>query len=178
MAFFGKDDKSQRSNELRPAPVTPAVLRDEVVLEEDGAQAHLARGSRIEGRLWFEGSVRIDGVVDGEIDAKGTVTIGDAATIRAQITAGSIIVKGKVVGDLVARKRIELHAPGRLDGNITTPSLVIHEGVVFEGHCSMGGVADTKTEKSDKNDRSKVALFPTDERIGAGAARVPSEAVK
>lgn len=178
MAFFGKDDKSQRSNELRPAPVSAAVPRQDVVLGDEVAQAHLAKGSRIEGRLSFEGSVRIDGLVEGEIDAQGTVTIGDTAAIRAQITAGSIVVKGKVVGDLVARKRIELHAPGCLKGNITTPSLVIHEGVVFEGHCSMGGVADTKAEKNEKNDRSKVALFPTDERIGAGAARAPSEAVK
>lgn len=178
MAFFGKDDKSPRTNDLKTGPVSGSVPRHELVIGDAAADAYLAKGSRIEGRLSFEGSVRIDGAVEGEIDAQGTVTIGDTAAIRAQVTAASIIVKGKVVGDLVARKRIELHAPGRLEGNITTPSLVVHEGVVFEGHCSMGGVADAKTEKTEKNDRSKVALFPTDERIGAGAARVPSEAVK
>ncbi|MCK6554985.1 polymer-forming cytoskeletal protein [Candidatus Binatia bacterium] len=178
MAFFGKDDKSQRTSDLRPGPVSVAAPKHDLVIGDDAAQAYLARGCRIEGRLSFEGSVRIDGIVEGEIDAQGTVTVGDTAAIRARIAAASIIVKGKVIGDLVASKRIELHAPGRLEGNITTPSLVVHEGVVFEGHCSMGGVADTKTEKTEKNDRSKVALFPTDERTGAGAARVPSEAVK
>ena len=178
MAFFGKDDKSPRTNDLRPGPVSAPVPRHDLVLGDAPADAFLAKGSRIEGRVSFEGSVRIDGTVEGEIDAQGTVTIGDTAAIRARVTASSIIVKGKVIGDLVARKRIELHAPGRLEGNITTPSLVVHEGVVFEGHCSMGGVADTKTEKIEKNDRSKVALFPTDERIGAGAARASSAAVK
>lgn len=173
MAFFGKDDRS-RSAEPRPAPEGAGAPRHEPGPGAPG-EAHLTRGSRIDGRLSFEGSVRIDGTVDGEIEAQETVTVGETATVRAQITAGAIVVKGKVTGDLVARTRIELQAPGCLRGNITTPSLVVHEGVVFEGHCSMGGVADTKAEKAEKG---KVALFPTDERIGAGAARVPSEAVK
>ena len=87
-------------------------------------------------------------------------------------SAGTIVLKGKVSGDLIARKRVELRAPAKLIGNITTPSLVIHEGVVFEGHCSMGGGAETKLEKTDK----KVTLFPKEERI-SNALRLPSEAV-
>jgi cytoskeletal protein CcmA (bactofilin family) len=59
-------------------------------------------------------------------------------------------------------------------GNITTPSLVINEGVVFEGHCSMGSTAEVKAEKPDR----KVALFPKEERVPAAAARMPSEAAK
>ena len=75
-------------------------------------------------------------------------------------------MKGKVTGDIIARKRVELRAPAKLIGNITTPSVVIHEGVVFEGHCSMGGGAEAKMEKTDK----KVALFPKEERIPKHAA--------
>jgi cytoskeletal protein CcmA (bactofilin family) len=172
MALFGKEEKPQRPNELR-TPTAP-VRVNEPLHADDTTQAHLGKGSRVEGRLTFEGGVRIDGEIDGEIDAQGTVTIGETAVVHAQISAGSIVVKGKVTGDLVGRKRVELHVPARLQGNITTPSLVIHEGVVFEGHCSMGSVPDAKAEKSDR----KVALFPTEERIGQSAARLSSEAVK
>jgi cytoskeletal protein CcmA (bactofilin family) len=121
----------------------------------------------------FEGSVKIDGHVEGDIQAQQTVIIGENASIAAQITAETVVIKGKVTGDISARKLVELRAPARLIGNITTPSLVIHEGVLFEGHCSMGGT-ESKGEKLDK----KVALFPKEERSTTGSLRIPTEAVK
>jgi cytoskeletal protein CcmA (bactofilin family) len=142
---------------------------------EESVQAHLGKGSRVEGRLAFEGSVKIDGYVEGDIQAQQTVIVGEGAVINAQISAETVVVKGKVTGDITARKLVELRAPAKLTGNITTPSLVIHEGVVFEGHCSMGGAAvETKLEKSDR----KVALFPKEERSNTSTVRMPSEAVK
>ena len=140
---------------------------------EDAVQAHLGKGSRVEGKLTFEGSVKIDGHIEGEIQAQNSVIVGEAAVINAQINAETIVVKGKVTGDITARKQVELRSPAKLTGNITTPSLVIHEGVVFEGHCSMGG-AESKVEKADR----KVALFPKEERSNPTTVRMPSEAVK
>jgi cytoskeletal protein CcmA (bactofilin family) len=174
MALFGKEERTQRPTEAKVSSAGSSARLPEIPSGEESTQAHLGKGSRVEGRLTFEGSVRIDGQIDGEVEAQGLVTIGEAAVINAQIVAGSIIVKGKVNGDLLGRKRVELHVPARLQGNITTPSLVIHEGVVFEGHCSMGGTPDAKTEKGDR----KVALFPMEERVGASVARIPSEAAK
>ena len=175
MALFSKkDDKVQHSDVVRP-PISAPGRSVEGSQEEQGVQAHLGKGSRVEGKLTFEGGVKIDGQIEGEIVAQETVLIGDAAVINAQIHAETVIVKGKLTGDIVARKRVELRAPGRLMGNITTPSLVIHEGVVFEGHCSMGSAAEVKPES--KPDR-KVALFPKEERAPAAAVRMPSEAVK
>jgi cytoskeletal protein CcmA (bactofilin family) len=108
--------------------------------------AVLGRGTRVSGKITFEGAARIDGHVEGEIAASGTLVVGESALINAQITGTSIIVHGKVTGDLTASKRLEIRAPGRLYGNVTTPSLVIEEGVVFEGHCSMGA-NESKTER-------------------------------
>lgn len=167
MALFGKDEKQEQNT--NPGPASAGQRVADSVPRDSSLQATLGRGSRVEGKLRFEGSVRIDGQVDGDIEAQDTVIIGETAVINAQITAGTIIVKGKVNGDVIARKRVELHAPGRLMGNMATPSLVIHEGVVFEGHCSMGSGADSKTDKADK----KVALFPKDERSSAGVSRIP-----
>jgi len=163
MALFVKEDKTQKSDDalVSPPPSAPSA-RD--------VQAHLGHGSRVEGKLTFEGSVRIDGQIEGEITAQDTVIIGEGAEVTAHIHANAVVVHGRVNGDITARKRIELKAPATLLGNVSTPSLVVHEGVVFEGHCTMGGTAASKTERGDK----RVALFPAEER--SGTARRSSEA--
>jgi cytoskeletal protein CcmA (bactofilin family) len=162
MALFVKDDKTQKSDDGTPLappstfPTAPSGKLD--------VQAHLGQGSRVEGKLTFEGSVRIDGQVEGEISAQDTVIIGDSAELTAQIHANTVVVHGRVNGDITARKRVELNAPATVVGNISTPSLVIHEGVVFEGHCTMGGAAANRAERGDK----RIALFPAEERGAAG----------
>jgi cytoskeletal protein CcmA (bactofilin family) len=174
MALFGKDEREQRPDVVRPAAVTLPGRPSEAAHPEESVQAHLGKGSHVEGKLTFDGSVCIDGNVEGEIEAHDSVIVGDTAVINAQINAETIVVKGRVTGDIAGRKRVELRAPCKLVGNITTPSLVIHEGVVFEGHCSMGGGTDSKTEKTDR----KVALFPKEDRTNVTTVRMPSEAVK
>lgn len=137
-----------------------------------GSSAFLGKGSRIVGKLSFEGPARIEGSVEGEITAQDTLTIGDSAVVNAQITGSSVIIHGRVTGDVTARKRLEIRAPGRLLGNITTPSLVIHEGVVFEGQCSMGSDA-----RATDKDRKVAIVFPHSERDG-DAADVPRAAAE
>ena len=127
--------------------------------EESGTSAFLGKGSRVTGKLVFEGPARIEGHVEGEISAQDTLVIGEGAVVNAQIVGSAVIVHGRVTGDVTARKKLEIRAPGKLYGNITTPSLVIHEGVIFEGQCTMGATEAPRAEK----DR-KVAFFPKDER--------------
>jgi cytoskeletal protein CcmA (bactofilin family) len=129
-------------------------------VEASGTSAFLGKGSRVTGKLVFEGPVRIEGHVEGEIVAQDTLMIGEGATVNAQITGVSVVVHGRVTGDVTARKRLEIRAPGKLVGNITTPSLVIHEGVIFEGQCAMGGSVDAPRADKDR----KVAFLSKDER--------------
>jgi cytoskeletal protein CcmA (bactofilin family) len=133
--------------------------------EAGGTSAFLGKGSRVTGKLVFEGTVRIEGHVEGEISAQDTLIIGESAVVNAQITGSSVVVHGRVTGDITARKRLEIRAPGKLFGNISTPSLVIHEGVIFEGQCAMGGA---EAQRADKD--RKVAFFPKEERPGDGTA--------
>lgn len=169
MALFGKSDErpGRFDDVIEPAP--PVARDPRNTGEPADVQAHFGRGSRIEGKLHFDGSVRIDGQVQGEVEAKDTVIVGESADVVAQILAGTIVIKGKVTGDVTARKRVELRAPAKLIGNINTPALVVHEGVVFEGNCSMGA-AESRAERSDK----RIALFPGEDR--GAAARRSSEA--
>lgn len=103
----------------------------------------LGRGSEFEGKLTFEGTVRIDGKLKGEVFSDDTLVVGEGAVVEAEIDVGEIIVQGTVIGNIRAKRGIELHAPGRVKGDITTPSLQIDKGVVFEGRSFMEGVTST-----------------------------------
>ncbi len=100
----------------------------------------LGNGSEFEGKLTFEGTVRINGKLSGEIFSDDTLVVGEGAEISAEIDVGIIIVQGSVTGNIRAKKAVELHAPARIKGNIETPSLFIDKGVMFEGHCKMDSI--------------------------------------
>jgi cytoskeletal protein CcmA (bactofilin family) len=105
---------------------------------KDNLNAFLGDGTSFKGTLTFEGTVRIDGRLEGEIFTKDTLVVGEGAQVSATIHAGTVVISGTIHGNITAERKIEIHASGRLYGNICTPSLVIEEGVIFEGSCSMG----------------------------------------
>src|SRR4029453_14330948 len=86
---------------------------------------YLGKGSRVSGKLNFDGTVQIDGHLDGEISAQETLVLGEGAVVTAQISGNTVVIKGQVTGDMNTRKRVEICAPGKFYGNIVTPSLVI-----------------------------------------------------
>src|SRR3954469_19164603 len=97
----------------------------------------LGRGAAFEGKLTFEGTVRIDGRFKGEVFSDDTLVIGEGAIVEAEIEIGEIIIQGTVVGNITAKRSIEIHAPGRVKGDLHTPTLQIDKGVVFEGRSFM-----------------------------------------
>jgi len=99
--------------------------------------ALLGKGSEFEGKLAFEGKVRIDGTFTGEISTNDLLMVGDGAKVQAEISCGTVIVEGEVVGNIKATSAVELRRPAKVHGDITTPSLVIEKGVVFEGRSRM-----------------------------------------
>ena len=122
--------------------------RDTAPDRHAGMDAFLGKGSKVDGKLVLEGTGRIEGEVKGEISAQDTLTIGESAVVNAKISGTSIVIEGRVTGDVCAGQRLELRATSRVQGNISTPRLVVHEGAVFEGNCSMSGVeAPAHTEK-------------------------------
>jgi len=153
---------------VQPAPVTLPVSaaveskpsnNNNVVVKavpvpqhsSNSTSAYLDAGSRISGKLYFETAARIDGQVEGEINAKDSLAIGESAVVAAQIKADSVIVAGKVSGDIVAIRRIEIKPSAKVLGNVTAPILVINEGALFEGHCAM---------QPEAHDDRKVTVFP------------------
>jgi cytoskeletal protein CcmA (bactofilin family) len=120
------------------AEVKPAVRVDEPPVSTIGLVGYLYKGSRVSGQLVFQGSARIDGSVEGDVQCQGTLTIGESAEVKAKISGKAVVIRGKVEGNVSAKEKIELIAPARLIGNIDSPKLIITEGVVFDGDCSMG----------------------------------------
>jgi cytoskeletal protein CcmA (bactofilin family) len=97
----------------------------------------LGRGSEFEGKLSFEGTVRVDGKLAGEIFTDDVLIVGEGAEVRAEINVGAIVIEGMVQGNINAKRSVEIHTPGRVRGNIVTPSLYIEKGVIFDGNCQM-----------------------------------------
>ncbi len=97
----------------------------------------LGRGASFEGKLTFDGTVRIDGRFKGEVFSDDTLVIGEGAVVEAEIEIGEVIIQGTVVGNVKAKRSIEIHAPGRVKGDLHTPTLQIDKGVIFEGRSFM-----------------------------------------
>ena len=95
--------------------------------------ALLDQGCAFDGRLTFEGTVRIGGQFRGEIFTNDTLVINQGARVEAQIEAETVIISGIVKGNIFARRKVIMHPPASFTGTVTTPSLRIDEGVVFEG---------------------------------------------
>ncbi len=113
--------------------------------------ALLGRGTQFEGKLHFEGRVRIDGVFKGEIHSDDTLVIGDGAEVHAEIEVATVIVRGGIVhGNIRAKNAIEIHAPGKMVGNLHAPSLFIERGVEFQGSCRMDAVEERAPAEAEK----------------------------
>jgi cytoskeletal protein CcmA (bactofilin family) len=92
----------------------------------------------IEGKLTSNGNVRIDGVVKGNVEAKGNLTVGETGNIQGDINADSVTVGGKVEGVINAKDKITLESKAFLKGDLVTKVLVVDAGAIFEGKSSMG----------------------------------------
>lgn len=104
---------------------------------DNALNALLGRGSEFDGKLSFEGTVRIDGTFAGEITTNDILIIGEGAKVTADITCGSVVINGDVTGNVKATESVELHKPAKVKGDITSPSLMIEKGVQFDGSSKM-----------------------------------------
>jgi cytoskeletal protein CcmA (bactofilin family) len=150
MALFTKEPAKNPNTQPTTMPHEPAPSE---------GKAYLDRGSKITGKISFDGPALIDGEVDGEINAKGSLTIGESAVVIAHIRAASVSVAGKVSGDIVATQRIEFRSSAKVSGNITAPALSVQDGALFEGYCSIDGIREDR----------KVTEFPKEERVAQAA---------
>lgn len=111
-------------------------------MDENELDTILAEDIDFSGVLEFKKPLMIKGKFKGEIKASGDLYIGDNANVEARVEAALVSSKGRIKGDIVAQSRVELLSGARVEGDITTPDLVIESGCEFNGLCKM------KTKKS------------------------------
>jgi cytoskeletal protein CcmA (bactofilin family) len=100
--------------------------------------ALLGRGTEFDGKLYFEGAVRVDGTFRGDIRGEDTLIVGEGAYIEGKIeVATCIVTAGEVRADIRARDSIELYPPAKVIGALHAPAIFIDRGVQFEGTCTM-----------------------------------------
>jgi cytoskeletal protein CcmA (bactofilin family) len=115
----------------------------------------ISHGVKLEGTLTCEGSVRIDGTIQGDVISYGNVTVGEQGEINGQVNGQIIIIGGKVSGEINAKEKLTLESKSNLKGDVFTKILVVEAGAYFDGKSNMGEHKETSgshTQTSGKNE--------------------------
>jgi cytoskeletal protein CcmA (bactofilin family) len=109
-----------------PRPAEPAT--------HPPSPTYLGSGVHISGLMECSEDLQIDGKMEGPVSLKGyTLTVGSTATLRSDVTAGGIIVHGKIIGNIFATDRVEIRTEGCVIGDISTSRISIEDGAHFKG---------------------------------------------
>ena len=116
----------------------------------------LSSGVKVEGKLYSEGNVRIDGQVIGDVTVNGNLTLGDGSEIKGEIKAKNVTISGHTEGTINSSEKIILENKSVVKGDLSCKILVIEEGAKFDGRSAMSGTitpkaGTTQTPKTDSN---------------------------
>ena len=135
--MWGQEKKEEMSvNEQESEKMTIAAANSMSDKAED-INAFVGKGVEFKGTISYSGTVRIDGYLDGEIHTDGMLLVGEEAIIQAKITAGTIVSRGKITGEVIAKECIKLRSPAVMNGSVKTPVLSMEDGVLFNGALEM-----------------------------------------
>jgi cytoskeletal protein CcmA (bactofilin family) len=187
--FNGEDPEDLVESTARQLPAPQTIeepRRRPANRAANELNAFLGRGCIYEGKLTFEGRVRIDGKFTGEIFSNDTLEVGPDAELEAEIDVATVIIAGRVNGNVHARIRCDLRAPAIVLGNVTSPIITMDEGVRFDGEMRMSGMAEdavrapTMRAPAPVKPPAGLATPTADEapRRNAPASRDPSELLK
>jgi cytoskeletal protein CcmA (bactofilin family) len=113
----------------------------------------IGEGTILKGDVKVEGSIQVDGEFEGTIDAADTLVIGESGKVDGDATVANAVIGGRMYGNVFASGKIELQRGSQLLGDIKTRGLVIEDGVVFQGNCQMGDVAEPPERRRGGSDR-------------------------
>ncbi|GJL69007.1 MAG: hypothetical protein NPIRA06_16420 [Nitrospirales bacterium] len=159
MFFNKKEENGQDAAEMSQGEQKePAVVDGPVVSasqpESGDIIAFVGEEVTFKGTIRYQGTVRVDGRLEGEIYTDGNLIIGQKAVIAAKIHAGTIMCQGQLTGDVEAKHRVKLLSPAVFVGKITAPLLSMDEGVLFNGTCNM----PQKNERKGKETKLVISV--------------------
>lgn len=127
------NESSMSSN--RPVSESESMARD---IKEGRLSGYVGNGTVLTGETNFQAMLRVDGHLTGRVTSEnGTLIIGSTGRVDANIKVAAALVNGTVNGDIVATEKLELGRTARVVGNVQTPRIVIEDGAIFEGNCTM-----------------------------------------
>ena len=141
--MFGKNTAEPQEDVVK-APVVASPVLSNNHEESDDIIAFVGEEVAFKGTIRYQGTVRVDGRLEGEIYTDGNLIIGQKAVITAKIEAGTVTCQGRITGEILAKNRVKLLSPAVFDGTITTPLLSMDEGVMFNGSCNMSKKGERK----------------------------------
>lgn len=162
--MFGKSSGKQATKQVTP-PV-PAARP-----ERRKEQSLLQTGVSLRGEMQVDGDLRIEGTVRADLDVRGTLLVGGPAEVEGQLLGHNIVIHGRVSGTLRAAEQIRLAEGARVRGDLYCKSLVIEEGVIFEGRSHMG---EAQTGASTGGPRR--AQAPKEEALTGQSSRASASA--
>lgn len=135
-SFYQYSGETQSPQQpIRAVSDSESMARD---IKEGRLSGYVGNGTVLTGETSFQAMLRIDGHLTGRVTSEsGTLIVGSTGKVDANIAVAAAIVSGTVNGDIVATEKLELGRTARVVGNIQTPRLVIEDGAIFEGGCTM-----------------------------------------
>jgi cytoskeletal protein CcmA (bactofilin family) len=164
-----EDVKSQGVPEISTAPVKPTAAQSLPPSAPNSfgatppvsprAAACISQGIKIKGEVTGSEDLFVDGQVDGKLNlTNGSLTIGPNGTVKADVTAREIIVRGKIEGKVTGRDKVQLWSTGEVNGEVLTERLAIEEGALLRGKVEAGKAptktADTKAAAASASGKS------------------------
>jgi len=134
----------------------------------------LSSDVEIKGKVAFTNDLVVDGLIEGEIHSDGSLTVGENARIKAEVHTRSVVVYGKVHGNITVTDRVELKANAELIGDIKAATISIEAGAIFVGKSTVGAPSTAittpksddkaKETKNDKNDKKTTSAKPNNDK--------------
>ena len=144
--------RRRSASSSRAVTESEALARD---IKEGLLSGFVGNGTTLTGEANFKGMLRVDGHLSGQVKTEGgTLIVGNNGQVDADIEVAIATIHGAVNGDITASQRLELGRAAKVNGNITTPSLIIEQGAVFEGSCRMFQQKDAQ-EKKQREDSTQ-----------------------
>jgi len=114
-------------------PISPSARGEKA----KDVSAFIGKDVHFKGTITHEGTIRIDGSLEGAIHTDGIILVSEGAEMKATVTAGTIVCKGKITGDICAKEKFIMQAPSVVIGDVRTPKLSIEEGALLDGTLEM-----------------------------------------
>ena len=148
--IWRREDAEPEHAEAPRVPAPPE--RKDENMAENGEVTIVGTGARLEGNVVSAGNLRIDGQVKGQINADGDVVLSPQSQVEADIRSQNVSVAGRFKGNILVKGKAHLARGGRIDGNITSKTLVVEEGGIFHGQSNMdAGAGSPSTQAAQQS---------------------------